>query len=59
MCLYVYLVFAGVVKDKFQPWLTINMYCIVLNQNKNFKKYNMGANQKKKKRDPQTSRLRM
>ncbi len=30
MCLYVYLVFAGVVKDTFQPWLTIKMYCIVL-----------------------------
>ncbi len=26
MCLYVYLVFAGVVKDKFQPWLIIKMY---------------------------------
>ncbi len=30
MCLYVYLVFAGLVKDKFKPWLTIKMYCIVL-----------------------------
>ncbi len=29
-CLYVYLVFAGVVKDKFQPWLIIKMYCIDL-----------------------------
>ncbi len=28
MCSYAYFVCAGVVKDQFQPWLTIKMYCI-------------------------------